>query len=267
MPSQLEMVQNELKKKDLFPGPIDGQLTGMTVDSLNILPERYPDIKPDWPPQRKALAFLQIVCLEAGFDPHGIDGLWGHNTENAIDNYQYFLVHGKAPDVWRPEDISDVNPNNWPKQYTAEFDNFFGPHGDSNLVRFKSPYPMRIAWDTGKTVNSFSCHAKVQESMGRVLNKVLNFYGLEEIQRLNLDMWGGCFNERPLRGGSNWSMHSWGIAVDFDPDRNKLKMGRDQAEFASSEYNKWWEFWEEEGWVSLGRLRNFDWMHIQAAKL
>jgi hypothetical protein len=62
-------------------------------------------------------------------------------------------------------------------------------------------------------------------------------------------------------------MHSWGIAMDYDPERNKLKWGRDKAAFAWPEYDAWWRLWEEEGWISLGRQRNFDWMHIQAAKL
>ncbi len=62
-------------------------------------------------------------------------------------------------------------------------------------------------------------------------------------------------------------MHSWGIAVDYDPERNLVKWGRDRATFAKSEYDTWWKLWEEEGWVSLGRTRNFDWMHVQAAKL
>ncbi|MCH7410937.1 hypothetical protein MM239_16125 [Belliella sp. DSM 111904] len=62
-------------------------------------------------------------------------------------------------------------------------------------------------------------------------------------------------------------MHSWGIAIDFDPSNNQLKWGRDMATFAGPEYHAWWDIWESEGWVSLGRLRNFDWMHVQAASL
>jgi hypothetical protein len=80
-------------------------------------------------------------------------------------------------------------------------------------------------------------------------------------------LFGGCLNVRRMRGGSAWSMHSWGIAFDFDPDRNQLRWGRDRAAFAKPEYNKWFELWEEEGAVSLGRVRNFDWMHVQFARL
>ena len=96
---------------------------------------------------------------------------------------------------------------------------------------------------------------------------MLEEYGEEEIVRLRLDLWGGCLNVRKMRGGTRYSMHSWGIAVDYDPDRNRLKWGRDRAAFAGPDYDVWWRFWEEEGWVSLGRTRNIDWMHVQAAKL
>jgi hypothetical protein len=96
---------------------------------------------------------------------------------------------------------------------------------------------------------------------------VLQHYGPDKVRQLGLDLFGGCLNVRKMRGGSAWSMHSWGIAFDFDPDRNQLKWGRDRAVFARPEYQKWWELWEEEGAVSLGRARNFDWMHVQFASL
>ena len=46
-----------------------------------------------------------------------------------------------------------------------------------------------------------------------------------------------------------------------------LRMDSTEAEFAKPEYDKWWECWEDEGWTSLGRTRDFDWMHVQAAHL
>jgi len=48
--------------------------------------------------------------------------------------------------------------------------------------------------------------------------------------------------------------------------RNKLRWGKDKTQFAKPEYEQWWKFWEEEGWVSLGRLKNYDWMHAQSAR-
>lgn len=266
MKSRIEFAQQELTRHNLYHDVIDGRLNIPTVIALNALPLTYSQIKPEWEPMRKIYAFIQAACLEAGFDPHGIDGRWGPNTENAYNNYRSFLDNGKPPAPWRPEDIVQVNPNKWPAQYTPEFDVFYGPKGTS-LVKAQLPYPMKLAWDPSVTVNSFSCHAKVKDSLLLVLSNVLNHYGLDEIKHLRLDLFGGCYSERQIRGGSRWSMHSWGIAVDFDPAHNKLEWGRDKAAFSGTEYAKWWEFWESEGWISLGRQRNFDWMHVQAAKL
>ena len=70
-----------------------------------------------------------------------------------------------------------------------------------------------------------------------------------------------------MRGGSAWSIHSWGAAVDLDPDNNQLRWGKNKASFAKPAYENFWKIVENEGWVSLGRERNYDWMHFQAAKL
>ena len=78
---------------------------------------------------------------------------------------------------------------------------------------------------------------------------------------------GGCYENRAIRGGTRPSTHSWGIALDFDPDNNPLARSEShKATFKGPEYNKWWQFWEDEGWVSLGRTLGYDWMHVQAAR-
>jgi hypothetical protein len=116
-------------------------------------------------------------------------------------------------------------------------------------------------------VSTTKCNAKVKDSLLRVLTKVKTSYGVGEISRLRLDYFGGCFNYRPMRGGTMLSTHSWGIALDFDPINNQLKWDKTKATFGRPEYIRWWEIWEEEGWVSLGRQRNYDWMHVQACKI
>lgn len=260
--SIIQFAQTELKAKGLYNGDPDGDIGEGTIRAVN----RVPGLDPAWTTTMKLTGFIQLLCLENGFDPYGVDGKWGHNTEYAYNQLVFLRQNGRAPDPWRPEDRTPVNPNHWPVQYTPEFDAFYGPKG-TNQARIDLPYPHRIAWDPGKTILSFSCHAKVHDSLKRVLTKVVEHYGIEEIKRLKLDYWGGCYNERPIRGGTRWSMHSWAIAIDYDPERNRLDWGRDRATFARPEYDKWWEFWEEEGWVSLGRDRNYDWMHVQAAKI
>ncbi len=58
-----------------------------------------------------------------------------------------------------------------------------------------------------------------------------------------------------------------GFAINYDPDLDQLKWGRDKAAYARPEYDAGWRFREERGWVSLGHARSYDWMHVQAAKV
>jgi hypothetical protein len=58
-----------------------------------------------------------------------------------------------------------------------------------------------------------------------------------------------------------------GAAIDLDPDNNQLKWPQPKATLSRAEYNDFWKIVESEGWTSLGKERNFDWMHFQAAYL
>lgn len=46
-----------------------------------------------------------------------------------------------------------------------------------------------------------------------------------------------------------------------------LKVHRPQARLSGTDYDAFWEFVEDEGGVSLGRERDYDWMHFQFARL
>jgi hypothetical protein len=156
--------------------------------------------------------------------------------------------------------------NNWPKQNFTSMTAFYGPVGE-NITQIQLPYEMYLAWDEKAKVKKISCNEKCSQSLHRIFEQTLKTYGLKDIQKLKLNSFGGCVNVRKMRGGSAWSIHSWGAAVDLDPDRNLLKWGRDRAVFAKKEYEPFWKIVENEGWTSLGRARNFDWMHFQAANL
>lgn len=144
---------------------------------------------------------------------------------------------------------------------------FYGPPGSPPITRVPVPWRMRLAWDKSQSVSHIGCHSKVAPSLGRVFQKVHAHYGDAALKSLRLDFFGGCYANRKKRGGSTWSTHAWAVALDFDPERNQLKWGRDRASLDHPDYDFWWHAWEAEGWVSLGRSRNFDWMHVQAARL
>ena len=135
--------------------------------------------------------------------------------------------------------------------------------GAGYLTVIQLPYPMRLAWDLDVKVTRMSCHKDVADKFLAVFNDLLCHYGYDEIVRLGIDLFGGCFNYRRMRGGSSWSLHSWGIAIDLDPARNKLKESKRTARFARPEYKPMIDIFYKHGFISLGVERNFDFMHFE----
>lgn len=133
----------------------------------------------------------------------------------------------------------------------------------SYLTTIKLPYPMRLAWDVKTTVKTMRCHNMVADDFLKVFNELLEVYGYEKIVEMGIDLFGGCFNFRQMRGGSDYSRHSWGIAIDLDPERNQLKETAKTARFARPEYKVMIDIFYKHGFVSLGREKNYDWMHFE----
>jgi len=80
--------------------------------------------------------------------------------------------------------------------------------GKGYLVTIKLPYPMRLAWDVNHTVTKITCHMLIADKLIIVFNDLLTHYGYDELVRFGIDLYGGCFNFRTMRGGSEWSLHS-----------------------------------------------------------
>jgi len=135
--------------------------------------------------------------------------------------------------------------------------------GSGYLTTIQLPYPMRLAWDTKTKVSRISCHRLIADRLLNVFNDLLKHYGLAEIQKLGIDLFGGCFNFRKMRGGNAWSKHSWGIAVDLDPARNTLRETSKTARFARPEYKPMIDIFYKHGFINLGVEKNFDWMHFE----
>lgn len=153
----------------------------------------------------------------------------------------------------------------WPTQKEVRSGkSIFGAPGGANLVRIEPPYPL---YYEGSKVSSIAVHAAVAKQVEAALREVLAYYGQKRIIELGLDQYGGCYNYRTATGGGGLSMHAWGIALDFAPERNAYNMQAPEASLSGADCVPWWEIWERYGAVSLGRERNRDWMHVQFAKL
>ncbi len=135
--------------------------------------------------------------------------------------------------------------------------------GNPYLITITLPYPMRLAWDKNVMVKTMRCHRLVADNFLRVFNELLKVYGYEKIKELGIDLFGGCFNYRAMRGGSDYSRHSWGVAIDLDPERNQLKETSKTARFARPEYKPMIDIFYKHGFISLGKEKNYDWMHFE----
>lgn len=271
-------LQVALSKSGFYSGDIDGLFGPKSEAALGQLLASRPSSVlvgwQGWALSRRKIALGQLICKDLEIDAGRIDGLYGPQTQAAFEAFNRWKL-GLPNDSWRDEleaqPASGPVPKStkWPRE--SEVPTFFGPLGTDclsvPLKRLVLPYPMRLAWKLNTQITGFSIHEKAHGSAARVFDKVLAHYGISGIEDLGLDLFGGCTSCRKKKNGTSWSMHAWSIAIDFDPGRNQLSWNHTRARLAKPDAVKFWEFWEAEGWLSLGRAKDFDWMHVQAARL
>lgn len=246
---KMKNAQRVLRGGAAYRGAIDGLVGIKTLEAAARVGglEELEAILGPLTPERRVIAAAQILLDRAGFDPGAPDGFYGPQTDSA------FLA-------WR----GDVLPTRG-----SDLASRFGPAGGPQCTRgrIRVPWRMVLSWDQSQVITQISCHELVAASGQRAFNRIAGAYTPAQITDLGLDLFGGCYNYRAKRGGSSLSTHAYGVALDFDPERNQLNWGADRARLAARDAVPFWEAWEKEGWLSLGRARNFDWMHVQAVGL
>lgn len=246
-------LQTMLQNSGYYKGKVDGKIGPQTLAAAKAM---FPG--KGWNDGRALVAAQQTFLKVLHFYTGAIDGLVGPDTRFAIEKWQ-----DDTRDKEPPAALQLAQPNVFPRQ--ADVHLVFGAPGE-NIAPMKLPYKMKLAWNTRQTITTMQLNKKVHDSAGAALEEIRKTYGAD-ISKLRLDLFGGSFAVRLMRGGKSLSMHSYGIAIDFDPERNQLRWGADKASLDNSVYAEFWRAWESRGWVSLGRARNFDWMHVQAARL
>lgn len=161
--------------------------------------------------------------------------------------------------------INEEKPVVWPTQAMVRSGkSIFGAPGEGELVSIEPPYEL---FYEGKRVRTIRVHRLVADAVLAVLREVLAVYGIERIRELGLDQYGGSYNYRGTTGGSSLSMHAWGIAIDWCPEKNGMKVHAPEASLSREACRPWWEIWEKHGAVSMGRHSDYDWMHVQFARI
>lgn len=98
------------------------------------------------------------------------------------------------------------------------------------------------------------CNTDVAGDLDLIFDGIL-MCGLEK----ELKSFDGCFNVRKIRGSKKrWSLHSFGLAVDFNASTNKMRtFGDMHPEIVS--------IFETHGWKWGGDFKRKDPMHFQRA--
>lgn len=225
-------------------------------------------VSPLWSNRRRLVAAAQRVLNAQGYEAGAVDGYDGHNTREAYRLWEA-AADGKPERVARPKLKSRPQPTGIPRQRDCP-----KVYGDpargqvaSRLGWAEAPAPMRLDWNLSQTVTRLRVHELCAPSLTDALAAVVAHYGEEEWRRLGLDRYAGGYNHRRMRGGSKWSMHAYGCAIDIYAAPNGLRTRCPKALFCGSEYKPVLDIMEAHGWLNAGRLWGADLMHWQRATL
>ena len=130
-----------------------------------------------------------------------------------------------------------------------------------NMVKWTPPYTIYYSDGKRTPLKTIFLHKKVVSVYTAAFTDVKNTFEPKEINDLRLNISGGAFNYRVIRGGNRLSTQAFGIAIDMDPARNpypkKWKEGMINREFCDilMKHGIWWR----------GHNGDVDAMHFQCA--
>jgi hypothetical protein len=161
----------------------------------------------------------------------------------------------------------------WPLQ--SQCDAYYGnPRGaggsyspkwaTENLTHVACPWVLTM---DDKPVPFIAIHKKCADSLARVLKRIWDAVGNDQgaIETLHYNRYSGSFNFRLMRGGVSLSMHSYGVAIDWDAEENPQHSTKHLFQKDSLIVTKF----KEENWIWGGDWSgtSIDAMHFQAARV
>lgn len=278
MSNSIQFIQQVLNASGINCGQPDGIYGPKTASGIKHLFASANITEPaTWSVDRQIVAALQIICNREGVTPNplAVDGYMGPSTLYAFEETLRYVKSSKKPVLFRnPEEEYgfDTKPKqgamDWGRGDKASIYARYGDPEDKNFQRdyltlIDLPYPLRIAWNPSQQTQKMKVHKELATIIPVILDEVLTTYGREQVEALGLDLFGGCYNLRKMRGGNKLSTHSWAYALDWDPSRNSLRTKWKQANFSKPAYTKWNEIWYDYNFINLGKEKNYDAMHYQ----
>jgi hypothetical protein len=175
------------------------------------------------------------------------DGFWGPKSTAACQAYLRALM--PTPNPWP-----------WTSSGQSSLRQFYGDPSKGEVAG--RLVPINVAGlgvqYSGKDVSTIRCHSRVAESLLRVLTAIS-----ESPFRGWLAGYAGVYNHRPMRGGSRWSLHAYGAAIDIMPHGNGLHTHWPTRAKMPLEIM---EHFAREGWLAAGAFWGKDAMHFEATR-
>ncbi|WP_375261871.1 M15 family metallopeptidase [Palleronia sp.] len=261
-------LQQLLASAGYYKGAIDGLLGPKSNAAVEIVGRNRGGWPLWWPAARRQIAAAQAVLNAQGHECGAVDGLYGHNTDEAIISWLSHL-HGTSAAVERVPTGRPLRSSSLPTQ--DECATYYGAPGsaalEAQLTYVRTPFPMRLDWALDTEVTRIRVHEKCAPALEAALTELCDEYGIGRIRRLGLDRFAGSYVPRRMRGGSSWSMHAYGCAIDIYAAPNALRMRCPQALFCGEEYQDALDIMERHGWLPAVRLWGADAMHFQMARM
>ncbi len=129
------------------------------------------------------------------------------------------------------------------------------------------PCPWKTTYDGKKRLNIIRVHSKCAESLTIVLDDIWKRVGKDQsaIETLHYQEFGGSAEHRIMRGGSSYSMHHFGCAVDWAPAENIYHATKHLFQASSIIVSAF----KKQNWIWGGDWSpsSIDAMHFQAARV
>lgn len=183
----------------------------------------------------------QIIAIQKriGTTP---DGFWGPKSTAACQAHLRALM---------------PTPNPWPATDQGSLTAFYGKPGDESRLVSIDVRKLGVCYDD-TPISTIRCNARCADSLLRVLTAISR-----GPDRYVLDDYAGCFNDRPMRGGTLPSLHARGAAIDLRPTTNG---NRSHWPTNSDMPLSIMEEFAREGWISAGAFWSRDGMHFQSTQ-
>lgn len=154
---------------------------------------------------------------------------------------------GTLNEAWEGENIRKIAPpDGWRLYYQS----------DTGLVQVSGIRIHRLLEDTFTAVlDDVWRFAKSQIGSSATDDEIRQW-----VHKRRLDQHGGGFNFRKITAGTKLSLHSYGIAIDWDPEHNPRK-----KPLSKTLPDWWYDIWRDHGWSDGQHFPTPDPMHVQFA--